>query len=838
MSKFLRLTLRKKLLGGFLICALLTGLASGAGILSLGQIQDKMKATTEDIAVTIENQNTMGQQLTILRILVASITNAKNKEELGEIKQTLQNIRSEKATQTQSSQITDLYESVGVLLEHKFSQMNAFHDLDAMGKSNLSALKELTESSVDIVGNVEFDSSLKIDDAVSATKENFNMMSESTGKAIMSIKTAFAVRSYCNELDARVKSALLATDTAEVNYAKNEISTLLDNTKNAIKDMPKNETTERISQNLDTLAGLHKGILDAKMKQLENSQQDTGNDQPAKLETLAKEFDGALKKVTNLAMQIVDNVEFDYAIEVDDAVDKSKKDFAEMSGSTMTAINSIKASLNLQAYGNELNSRVKEVLFATDDAAVEQTKTQITALLGKIKKALKFLPQNETAKDIFNFINEMTDIADKMIQAKKQMLSVEHNLKETSDIILQLISERDSDLMASGKDMKVKAEKTLEASSSMINQRQYSLAFIGLISLTLAIIVGYLVSRVITRPIEKTVDFAEKMADGDFTHTLDIKQNDEIGLLVKAMNHMIKQLGQMFKEIATGVDTLSSSSGELSNISHQVSGDAEQTSGKSNSVAGASEEMSSNMSSVAAAVEQAATNVSMVATAAEQMTASVNEIAQNSEKARKITGEAVAEAKSATERVDELGKAANEIGKVTEAITEISEQTNLLALNATIEAARAGESGKGFAVVANEIKELARQTAEATGEIKTRIDGIQNSTDGTVTQIEQISKVNNQVNEIVSVIATAIEEQSVTTKEIASNVAQASKGIQEVTENVSQSSNVSLEISKDISEVNQAASNITNSSSQVDLSSQRLSKLASQLKEMVARFKV
>ena len=119
-----------------------------------------------------------------------------------------------------------------------------------------------------------------------------------------------------------------------------------------------------------------------------------------------------------------------------------------------------------------------------------------------------------------------------------------------------------------------------------------------------------------------------------------------------------------------------------------------------------------------AATEQAATNIALVATATDEMTSTINEIVKSTEKAQEITKSAVREAGSASEKVDELGRAAVEIGKVTEAITEISEQTNLLALNATIEAARAGEAGKGFAVVANEIKELAKQTAGATGDLR------------------------------------------------------------------------------------------------------------------------
>jgi methyl-accepting chemotaxis protein len=339
-------------------------------------------------------------------------------------------------------------------------------------------------------------------------------------------------------------------------------------------------------------------------------------------------------------------------------------------------------------------------------------------------------------------------------------------------------------------------------------------------------------------PLSKGVEFAKKLSEGNLTEKLDIKRKDEIGILAEALNNMGANLSRVLKQINGGMEKLSSSTEALSAISIEMSTGAEQTSGKSNSVASAAEEMSTNMASVAAAVEETATNVGVVAASAEQMSASVNEIARNSEKARIITGDAVNEAKGASDKVDELGRAAHEIGKVTETITEISEQTNLLALNATIEAARAGEAGKGFAVVANEIKELARQTAEATGEIKKRIEGIQDSTAGTVTQIELISKVICEVSEIVTTIATAVEEQSVTTKEIAGNVGQASQGIQEVTESVSQSSTVSEEIAQDISEVNHAANEITNSSSQVNISAQELSNLAEQVKEMVGRFKV
>jgi len=364
------------------------------------------------------------------------------------------------------------------------------------------------------------------------------------------------------------------------------------------------------------------------------------------------------------------------------------------------------------------------------------------------------------------------------------------------------------------------------------------IAIISIVAILLGIGFAFVIAKGITGPVNKGVDFAKKMSEGDLTKTIDIDQQDEIGILARALNEMGVNLRKIFVDISAGVETLSASSTELSTISQQMTAGSEQTATKSNNVATAAEEMNANMSSVAAATEQASTNVSTVASGAEEMSATIGEIAKNAETAREITGQAVAQGKSASERIDDLGKAAQEVGKVTDTINAISSQTNLLALNATIEAARAGDAGKGFAVVANEIKALAQQTAAATGEIAAKINGIQDSTGATVTEINEISRINNEVDEIVSTIATAVEQQSSTTAEIAENIAQAASGITEVNENVAQTAEVSGTVAKDIASVNESSSEMSNSSAQVQQSAEELSQVAEKLNELMGQFKV
>jgi|GEM_PF-910066 len=347
------------------------------------------------------------------------------------------------------------------------------------------------------------------------------------------------------------------------------------------------------------------------------------------------------------------------------------------------------------------------------------------------------------------------------------------------------------------------------------------------------------INLVVIRPVKAltamVVDLAE--GEGDLTKRLEIKAHDEIGGLAAKFNVFILRMQELVKSVAGNTRILKDSAKEMLAVADTLASGAQDMSRQSGSVVLGAETMSSNMTGIAAASEQASANVAMVAAAVEEMNTTVHEIAQTCARARLVTEKAVESTTSAGSQIDLLGRAAQDISKVTEVITEISEQTNLLALNATIEAARAGERGRGFAVVANEIKELAKQTAAATFDIKSKIEGIQDTTAATVSEIGGIAEVIRNVNDLVTSIAAAVEEQSVTSREISENVSQAALGIEEVNSQVNSHSTISGEIAGAIADIDRTTCDVADGSVKVKDGSTALQKLSLRLNGLVEPFR-
>nr|WP_320013251.1 methyl-accepting chemotaxis protein [uncultured Desulfobulbus sp.] len=425
------------------------------------------------------------------------------------------------------------------------------------------------------------------------------------------------------------------------------------------------------------------------------------------------------------------------------------------------------------------------------------------------------------------------------IQINLSAMSALSAVQEAFANINNLNKSLNTQLAGTRKQELIKARQVAEVSvQKNISQFSYRLSFIMLVALLGVCSVIYLLNRSLTGPITGIVTLTKEIALGDLTQHITIIRQDEIGSLYRALNEMSMNLRTMVQNISNGVQTLSSVSIGLADNSHHLSENAQKTLNKVDHVATMTSGMRINMEQASHFTQQSFGNINNVAQSTEAMNNSIADIAAKMEATKAITMEAVSKSQHASSQINTLGMAALEVGKVTETINDISEQTNLLALNATIEAARAGEAGKGFAIVANEIKELAKQTSQATGEIQGKIDAIQDVTQKTVEEIQQFSQIIDNINDMVSTISITAEEQASETGRIADNVGTISTGIQDVRENVSLAANTTKDVVADISEVDQASQVVNENSRQIMKSAHELNQLADNLTKLVNRFTV
>jgi len=389
--------------------------------------------------------------------------------------------------------------------------------------------------------------------------------------------------------------------------------------------------------------------------------------------------------------------------------------------------------------------------------------------------------------------HEITLMGKPETQAVARIMEASGSGRQSMDRIRAKVAEIDRverDLLAA----RLEAETEAFATSRVV-----ALIGGGLI-LALAVVLNWLLSRSIAKPIARMTSVMSRLAAGDTAVTVpEIGRGDEVGAMAGAVEvfkaNAIERQRLEAEQLASGARmeadrraSMQAVAGrfetEVQGVVQAVSTGATQVEAAARSVAGSVEETGQQASAVAAASEQATANVQTVASAAEELAASISEVARQVTRSAAVARKASDAVGRTDSTVQVLTNSAERIGKVVGLISSIAGQTNLLALNATIEAARAGDAGKGFAVVASEVKNLASQTAKATEDISAQIGAMQEVSREVVEAIRGIGGIITEMDQVATTISTAVEQQRAATAEIARNVNEAAIGTQEVSSNI------------------------------------------------------
>lgn len=402
--------------------------------------------------------------------------------------------------------------------------------------------------------------------------------------------------------------------------------------------------------------------------------------------------------------------------------------------------------------------------------------------------------------------------------------------------------------------------KTQSALASVMNQNNKSFNQIKiftiasiLLSFIIAITIGTILSTTIKNQIQKALSIAEKIGDGDLTVELNFHSNDEIGMLIQALNKAIHNLRTLISKILDSTNELSSNSEELSATTQEINSKMEIVNESTKQISAASEDLSSTIQKLSNSSEQISSSASSLSNMAndsddssKQITNRAAEIKEKGNSSMKSSENIYTEKQANILNAIELGKVVNEVKIMSETIASISEQTNLLALNAAIEAARAGDAGKGFAVVAEEVRKLAEESSEAVIKIQSVIGDVENA----------FSYISNNATDILNYLSTDVkgdykllidtaiqyEKDALLINDLSGNISKASKtmtnAIKEVANALQNASATAEETSASSIEIQNNVSDTSAAITQISKAAESQAALAENLNLLVKTFKI